>query len=285
MEPRAYSSSPIGTNFLLVGGGLTRGEILFDAAIPLTDVQTNLGLATVGYGRTFALGSRQALVTVAAPYAWGHVEGMVEEEAQRVSRSGFGDLRLKTSVNLVGPRAMSVEEFRKAPRQTVLGASLTMQAPVGEYDGTKLINLGTNRWAFKPEAGVSVPVGRWYLDAYAGVWFFTNNSDFFPGGATRRQDPIVALQAHASYTFQNRAWLAMDTTWYTGGVATVDSGPPSSRQNNTRVGATFSFPITARQSLKFAANTGASTRIGSDFDTYLVAWQLTWFDRARAPAP
>jgi hypothetical protein len=285
MEPRAYSPSPIGTNFLAIIGGLTRGEVLFDPTVPITDTEAELGLATLGYGRTFGLAGRQGLVAVAVPYGWGHVEGLVQEEARYIRRAGFGDLRVKASLNLIGPRAMSVEEFRKAPRRAILGVSFAIQAPVGEYYPEKLINLGTNRWAFKPEIGVSVPAGRWYLDAYAGAWFFETNERFYPGYATKRQDPLVALQAHASYTFKSRAWVAIDATWYGGGEATVDSNPPSTRQSNSRLGATFSVPLAARHSLKLAVSSGVSTRTGSDFDTVLVGWQHTWFDRPGGRRP
>ena len=285
MEPRAYSPSPVGTNFLAVAVGDTRGEILFDPSIPVTDVEASLLHATVGYGRSFAIGGRQAVFLGALPYIRGDVEGQVLEQSRKVERSGFGDARLKLSLQIAGPGALTPQEFASAPRKAIVGASLTVPAPTGEYDGTKLINLGTNRWAFKPEVGVSVPVGRWYLDAYAGVWFFTSNDDFFPGGAVRRQDPLGALQAHGSYTFRSRAWIALNATWYGGGESTVDGGPPSTRQSNTRLGATVSLPLPRRQSLKFAASTGASTRTGSDFDTYVVAWQLTWFDRPSKSEP
>ena len=279
MEPRAYSPSPVGTNFVALIAGETRGAVLFDPTVPITDASAEWGIATLGYGRTFGLGGRQGLVVVAVPYAWGWASGLVQEESRYVRRAGFGDLRIKASLNLVGPKAMSVEEFRKAPRKTIFGMSLAVQAPIGEYDGTKLINLGTNRWAIKPEVGVSIPAGRWYLDAYAGAWFFAANDDFYPGGATKRQDPLVNLQAHASYTFENRAWFAIDATWYGGGESTVDSGAPSTRQSNSRIGGTVSLPITKRQSLKLAASTGTTTRTGTDFDTFLVAWQIIWFDR------
>jgi hypothetical protein len=144
-------------------------------------------------------------------------------------------------------------------------------AASGEYDNTKLINLGTNRWSIKPEVGVSVPVGRWFLDAYAGAWFFTDNDEFYPGEVTRSQDPITTLQAHAGYTFRWRGWIAFDATWYGGGSSTSDDGPPSERLSNSRYGATLAIPITPRQSLKIGASTGASTRVGSDFDSVAVA--------------
>ena len=89
-----------------------------------------------------------------------------------------------------------------------------MTAPSGQYNSAKLINLGTNRWSFKPEVGVSVPTGRWEFDGYVGVWLFARNNDFFPGGRTRSQDPLIALQGHASYTIRPRLWLAVDATWY-----------------------------------------------------------------------
>ena len=261
-----------------MAAGNTKGEVLFDPTVPVTDVEANLNLATAGYARTIGIGGRQGLVGIGFAYALGDIEGEVFEETQRVERSGLADLRLRMSVNFVGPPAMTREEFAKAPRKTILGGSLTIQPPTGQYDGTKLINLGTNRWAFKPEVGISVPVGRWFLDAYVGVWLFTNNEDFFPGEATRRQDPLTTAQAHAGYTFASRAWFALNATWYGGGASTIDAGSPSERQSNTRVGGTFSMPLTPRQSIKFAASTGVSARTGSDFDTYLVGWQFAWFD-------
>lgn len=281
LEPRAYSPSPVGTNFFALVAGASSGSILFDPAVPITDASASLRVVTLGYGRSFALGSRQGLVTIAVPYAWGHAEGVVGEDSRRVSRSGFADLRVKASVNVLGPEAMRAEEFRSAPRRTVVGISLAVQAPTGEYDRTKLINLGNDRLALKPEIGVSVPIGRWYLDAYAGAWFFQTSDRYYPGTATRRQDPLWVVQMHGSYTFPSRAWFAVDATWYGGGASTIDSNPPSARQDNSRVGATFSLPVSARQSLKFAASTGASARTGTDFDAFLVGWQITWFDRPR----
>jgi len=106
-----------------------------------------------------------------------------------------------------------------------------------------------------------------------------------PGDATRRQDPLASVQGHASYTFKSRAWVAFDATWYGGGESTVDCGEPSARQSSTRFGGTVSIPIAPRQSIKIAASTGASARTGSDFNTALLAWQLTWFDRPPARQP
>ena len=285
LEPRAYSASPIGANFLLAAAGRSNGDVLFDPTVPLTDVRAGLNSTTLGAGRTFNLGGRLALATVALPYVWGTISGKVAEQAQSVTRSGLADARAKLSVNLIGGAALTPAAFVKAPRRTIIGASLTVAAPIGQYYADKLINIGTNRWAFKPEVGLSYPVGRWQLDAAAGVWLFTANDRFYPGGATRAQDPLVAIQTHASYNVTRRGWVAVDATWYAGANVHVNDGAPGSGQNNARVGATLSLPIAASQSLKVSASTGASTLTGSDFTTVGVAWQYLWLDRPKSSRP
>ena len=159
----------------------------------------------------------------------------------------------------------------------LVGASLTISAPTGQYDPARLINLGTNRWAFKPEIGVSVPWKGFNFDAYAGVVFFTQNPDFYPGGRTRQQDPLGTVQLHVSHTFQPGLWLAVDGTWYGGGAVSVNGGAKSQRLANSRVGATLSVPLSRNQSVKIAYSRGASVRVGSNFESVGAAWQIRWF--------
>jgi hypothetical protein len=278
LEPRAYSASPIGLNFVLVGFGRSSGSVLFDPTVEITDVEATLNSPVVGVGRTFGLFGRQGLVTAGLPYVWGDVSGNVAEQNRSITRSGLADLRAKFSINLRGNPAMSPAEFAKLKKPAFLvGSSLTVIAPTGQYDPTKLVNIGTNRWAFKPEIGISYPIKKFYLDAYLGVWLFTHNADFFPGGKDRQQDPVTSLQGHVSYTFRPHLWLAADVTWYRGGATSVDNGPSSIPQNNSRAGVTLSLPLSKRQSVKLAFSDGTTSRVGSDFKTLSVAWQFAWF--------
>ena len=279
LEPKAYSASPVGAAFLVVGLARSTGSVLTDPTLPLTDIEAKINGVPVAAGYTFGLFGRLALVTAAVPYGWGEVSGLVGEEARSVTRSGLTDARAKLSINLVGNPAMGLREFAKAPRRAIVGTSLTVTAPTGQYDRNKLINLGTNRWGFKPEVGVAVPKGRWDFDAYLGVWLFTDNDDFYPGGRRRSQDQVVALQGHASYTFRPRLWAAVDATWYQGGGATVDEGEPAGSMNNSRLGATVSFPMSRQQSLKFSYSSGVSVRTGTNFRTLSVGWQWLRFTR------
>jgi hypothetical protein len=282
LEPRAYSASPIGTTFLVAGIVRSSGDVIFDPSIPVTDVSAEVYGATVGIGRTFDAAGRLGQLAAVLPYSWGEVEGRVQEQTGRVTRSGAADMRVRLALNLWGSPALSPREFaRRSNRGTVIGASVTVSAPIGEYDPTKLINLGTNRWAFKPEVGVSHPAGRWDFEAYAGAWFFTENPTFFPGQVRRSQDFIGGVQGHVSYTLRPRAWVAGDLTWYAGGATSVDDGPAIGRQNNTRYGVTFAWPVGRSQSIKVAYTAGAVVRAGADFRTVAVAWQVFWIDRPR----
>ena len=281
LEPHAYSASPVGLNFFVLSFGYSTGSVLFDPTVPISNVKANLNIPGAGYGRTFGLFGRQALVTVGLPYVWGDVSGDVAEQHHSIRRSGLADVRMKLSVNLRGNPARSRAEFAKLRKRSfIVGTSVAVSTPTGQYDPVKLINIGTNRWAFKPEIGISYPFKkRLDLDLYFGAWLFTQNADYFPGNTLRQQDPVIALQGHVSYTFRPRLWVAGDITWYRGGAATVDQGPPMGEQNNSRAGLTFSTPLGGKQSLKLAYAAGTTARIGSDFKTIIVSWQYSWFDR------
>jgi Putative MetA-pathway of phenol degradation len=276
LEPRAYSAAPVGTTFLVLAAGRSSGAVFTDPSVAFDDVHATLGAITAGVGHTFDLFTRTALVVATVPYARGTASGSIQETAREATRIGWVDPRVKLAVNLRGGRALRPRDFVKAPRSMIVGVSVTTVLPLGQYHGDRLVNLGSNRWAFKPEAGLSVPAGRWTLDAYGGVWLFSANDDYLPGGVRREQDPVVALQGHVSYTVRPRLWAAFNATWYSGGATSVAGVERPDLQRNSRVGATLSFPLGASQSLKVSYSTGATTRVGGDFETIACAWQMVW---------
>jgi hypothetical protein len=276
MEPKAYSASPIGANFLVTSVTRSSGSVISDGTLPISDVKANVNGLAFGYGHSFNLFGDLGLITIAIPVASATVKGQVFEQTDEVTRTGLSDIRIKLSVNLIGNPAMTPREFASARRRTIVGTSVTMIAPAGQYDPTRLVNLGANRWALKPEVGVSVPRGRWDLDAYLGVWLFGTNPKFFPGGSRRTQDSMLAFQGHASYTLRPRFWIAVNGTWYRGGSSRVSDGDSSPPLNNSRLGATVSFPIGVRHSIKAAYGSGVIVRKGSDFRTVTIGWQVLW---------
>ncbi|HEU4767785.1 MAG TPA: transporter, partial [Pyrinomonadaceae bacterium] len=226
--------------------------------------------------RTFNLAGRQANVAVLAPYIWGTAKGTVFEDNVSVRRSGGGDLRLRFSALLAGGEAMKPKEFATRKPGLIVGTSLSIIAPTGQYDPARLVNPGSNRWAFKPEVGISKPRGRWTLEMMAGTWLFTPNRDFL-AGARREQKPLLSLQAHVIYTLRPRMWLSVDGTYFTGGRTKTNDVLNEDRQRNTRIGATFSFPLTRRQSIKLAWAKGVTTRVGGDLNMFAAGWQYAWF--------
>jgi hypothetical protein len=277
LEPRAYSPSPIGTTFVIGGFGKSEGGILFDQSVDVDNVEADLWIATPGFGYTFGLAGRQARLLAVFPIAWGTIAGDVGAQPQSQDLAGLADPRIKLSVGLKGAPALAVAEFARAPRGLATGASVTVMPPLGQYNSGQLVNLGYHRWAFKPEVGFSYPAGRWTMDGSAGVWLFTTNESYFPGNARKEQDPVVALQGHVSYALPRRAWFAINGTWFGGGETRVDRALNPDEQRNVRMGATLSIPIMRQQSLKFIYSTGATTRRGSDFNTFNVTWQLVTF--------
>jgi hypothetical protein len=276
MEPGAYSRAPVGTNFVLVAYAYQEGDVLLDAALPLRDVSVKLHSGSIGYGRTFGLIGRQANVAFFMPYVHGKASGTVFEDNVEARRSGLADFRARFAMNIIGSPAMKPQEFAKAPRKTTIGASVTVIAPSGQYDPNRLVNLGSNRWSFKPEIGLSKPAGRWTFEVAGGAWLYTTNKDFF-GGVRRSQGALLSLQGHVLYTFRPRMWLAGGGTYFRGGRTRVNGVLNDDSRNNSRYGATFSYPLTKSQSLKFAFSRGLTARFGGSLTSIGVAWQYAWF--------
>jgi hypothetical protein len=276
MEPRAYSPAPTGTQFVLLSYGYQSGDVLLDSSLPLKDVSIKFNAVSVGYGRTFNLMGRQANVAVLFPYIWGDARGTVLEDQVNVRRSGGGDIRMRFSTLLMGGESRSAKEFAQRKPSTIIGASVSLILPTGQYDPARLVNPGSNRWAFKPEMGVSKPKGRWTFEANAGAWLFTSNENFL-GTSRREQKPMASFQGGIIYTLRPRMWLSGNATFYTGGSTVLNGTANEDRQRNARIGATFSLPLNQRQSLKVAWAKGVTTRIGGNLNTIAVAWQYAWF--------
>jgi hypothetical protein len=178
-------------------------------------------------------------------------------------------------MNLKGSPALNPREFAAYKRKTVVGTSLTVIAPTGQYDPHRLVTLSSNRWAFKPKLGLSKPKGRWTMEVAGGVWMFTANKNFF-GGSRREQKPLLSFQGDLIYTLRPRMWVSINATYLTGGQTTINGVVNADRRRNSRVGATLSLPLHQRQSIKVAWAKGLTTRFGGDMNSIAVGWQYTW---------
>jgi hypothetical protein len=275
LEPRTYSNIPVGLNFLIAGYGYSVGGVVTDPSFPLEDGDVQIHSTVLAYARAVDVWGTSGKFDVVLPFAW--VSGTATFRGQPRERevSGLADPRFRFSVNLYGAPALSLQEFADYKQDLIIGASLQVSAPLGQYDSSKLLNIGTNRWSIKPELGVSKALGPLTLELDAGVTFYTNNDDFL-NGMTLEQDPIYAVQGHLIYNFGAGVWGALDATYYTGGRTTVDGVKGDNVQENTRLGLTVALPVNRHNSIKLYASTGVFARTGSNFNTGGIVWQFRW---------
>ena len=275
LEPGAYWPLPTSLNIVTVVNSFNSGDLAFDPSAPIDEASALINTTALALMRTFNLAGRSASASLMLPVVAGHIEGLYLGEPAEVGRFGLGDPRLKLAMNLYGAPAMTPKEFASYRQGRILGLSLIVASPLGQYDSTKLINIGTNRWSFKPELGVSTTRGNWVLEGMAGVWLFTDNTDFL-GARTREQDPIVATQIHVTYKFTRSMWLAGDANYFTGGRTTIGGKENLDLQRNSRIGATFSRALNRQQAIRMSVSRGAYTTIGADFTSIAASYTYAW---------
>ena len=278
LEPRAYWITPKASNAVYFGYSHFHGEVVFHPLLPFENVDARLNSTFLGYYRAIDFFGRSANVTLTMPYVWGTQEGLFLGEFHRVRPSGLADIQFRFSANLLGARTMTVPEFlefREDPK-TIVGASIRIEAPTGKYDPDRLINVGNNRWAFKPQVGLTQPIlKRFLIEAAFGVWLFTDNDEFLVD-QTWSQDPLWSGEFHFVWRFRPALWAAFDVNYFYGGRATLGEEQLPTIQGNSRLGATLSVPIRSGHSLRFAAGSGIVVRHGDNLNFFSITYQYGW---------
>lgn len=282
LEPRAYWVGPVGINSAIVGYSYSTGDNVTDPTLPLSNVRSTYQSLMAGYYRIFGFFGRSANFTVSGPYLTGESKGELDGMPIDRQLSGLADPSFRVSVNLKGGPTMGAtefQEFRRNPK-TLVGVSVRVQPPLGQYDPNRLINPGTNRWAVKPQLGVVVPARpRWLLELYAGGWFFSDNKDFV--GSTRHQAPLGTGEFYLIRRFRPGFWASLDTTFFYGGRISTDGGAQTDLQQNTRIGGTIVIPVQGSHVLKISYSTGLSVRSGGDYEAIAVGYQYIWRSKTK----
>lgn len=276
LEPRSYAALPTNLNAIAVLAGVSNGNVLLDASLPIQNSKITAYSFGLGYLHTFDLAGKLARIVVSEPFVNINGNAQINGVDKSAVRSGFGDTRIRFGINLIGSPPLDKKQFSKYSEETVVGISLITSIPTGLYYPSKLINAGSNRWGFKPEVGISKKISRIYLEAYAGAWFYTHNNEYL-GNHTLSQKPIRSLQAHACYYFKNRMWISIDGNWFAGGKTLIDNTPSGNDFDNWRAGAAWSVPVAKGQSLQLQFNKGAFTNRGYNYSAVSLAYQYVFF--------
>ena len=282
-EPRAYSASPVDTSYAVVTYTNSKGSVSLDPSLPLSDVHASIGTIGFSFTHTFRLGRRTGSWAIALPYVSGNATGTAHGMPGSLTRDGFPDARARLGINLLG-RALTPAEFARRKPSTTFGVSATLVAPTGTYDPARLINIGSNRWSLRPEIGLEQPMGKWFADFAAAIWFFGRNADYF-GGQMLEQAPLTIYQVHTGYNFRPGQWLAVDWNRYTGGATSANSAPAINELANSRYGFAFSQPIGPGFSAKLAWSHWLTGQYGQNFSTVGLQLQYRWFREGTPGSP
>jgi hypothetical protein len=274
LEPRAFANTPVGLNFLIGGYAYSKGGVGTDPSVPIEHAQIRLNSAVLAYVRTLDLWGRSGKLDIILPYTWASGSAKFAGQSQTREVSGLGDPRLRFSMLFYGAPALSLDEFQDYKPDIIIGGSFEVTPPLGQYDSDKLLNIGTNRWSFKPELGISKTLGPLTLELSTGVRFYTDNNDFLDG-KTLQLSPVYSVQGHLIYSFTPGIWLGLDGLYYTGARGTID-GRKGESLENVRVGLTLALPINRHNSVKLYGTTNVYTKTGADADVVGIAWQFRW---------
>ncbi len=276
LEPRIYANLPKSMNALAFVYGYASGNVVTDPALPIADFKITSHNLGVGYVRTFGIANKLSRIQVTLPYTDMAGKLKINGRDTTGARSGFGDMRVRFGINLLGSPAMDKKDFRRYQQKTIVGVSLVTSVPVGLYYSDKRINLGTHRWAFKPEAGISRRFKRFYAEGYVGVWLYTNNNKYLVD-KVQEQKPVFSVQGHVCYYFKNQMWIGINGNWFNGGQTTVNKVAAGDLKDNWRVGAIWAVPFAKYHSIKLQAHTGAFTASGLDYNIVAISYQYVFF--------
>jgi hypothetical protein len=274
-QPRTYSITPVGVNYVGLGYGFSSGNVLLDPSIPIEDLDANLHILFARYTRSLSLFNRATKLKVLLPWSSGDWKGIVDGELGRRKDRGFGDVRFALETVLFGGRAMAKADLSDFKPRTVGGARVLVIVPTGDYDSQELVNLGSNRWTFIPEVGLAQTLGPWTLEGAASAWFFAVNDDFLEGNKLK-QNPLFVAKIHIVRTYRRGIWWVIGVGYGYGGRSNVNGVPRATLQQNLRLTAGLTYPVTARSGVSLALTSGRNAGAGSDFDGVALAYQTAF---------
>ncbi|UTF61870.1 transporter [Gilvimarinus sp. DA14] len=277
LAPRAYWPAPDGTNVVVLSYQHSQGNVLADASTPITGAEAKLDFLSLTYQRTFNLLGRTGNLQLNTPFVSGEAHADINNEFKRRSITAAADPRARLAINLVGAPSMDRDDFRLlvANPELIVGASMLVSIPTGEYDGDRLFNAGSNRWAVKPALGAILPLdNRWLLEGEIGAWFYQDNDDF--SGQTRSQEPLLSSEFHLVHVLQSGTWISFDINWYQGGAAQVGAGPKQTELKNSRAGLTFLKPLAKQHAIRGAYSTAVESTIAGQFDSLSLSYMYIW---------
>jgi hypothetical protein len=280
LEPRRWGHLPVGGNFAGAGYAYTNADIAFDPVLLIEEVGLEKHTFPLKYIRSFELAGKSARVDWLQAYQDARWNGLLDGVPTQVARSGWSDMALRFAVNIIGAPPLSGADFAEyraiTDRETIVGMGLVVQVPTGHYLDDKLLNLGTNRFTFRPQLGVVHNRDKWSMEVTAASWIYTDNDEFF-GGNYLEQDPFYTIQGHINYTFRPGLWASVGIGYGLGGKSTVNGIRKDDPRDSLIWGLSFGYPVTKYAGVKIAyLSQRTQTSVGANSDTLAAALSVLW---------
>ncbi len=275
-DPHTYDNAPIDVNQIELAYAYGHANASIDTSLVVTGASFGLNQGTVDYTRYFGLADHLAWVKAGVPLAG--LAGSVAGTQISGSVVGDGDSAYEVAMLLKGGPALTVAQFENYKPTTTLGLSLTVTAPTGLYRPNKILNLGADRWAFRPEIALSCPFGqeqRWQLDVYGNADFYTDSTSYH-GHQILRQQPLPGLEAHISYSFNGSVWLSLDTRYSARGVTSVNGVDQNDSQQNFTLGNELNVSLNPQNSLIFEFAKALLHHNGPANTGFAVKYDYSW---------
>ena len=275
-DARTYDNTPVDVNQLELDYAYARSNASIDTSLIIAGAQLNLNQGTIEYTRYFSFFHRVAWFEAAVPLAG--LNGSVNGTRIQASRTGAGDSSYEVATLLKGGPALSVAQFADYKPTTTVGVSLTITAPTGLYNGNKVLNLGSDRWSFKPEIGISHPFGskqKWVIDGYASAYFFTDNTSYH-GVEILRQQPLPGFEGHISYSLTDNLWVSLDTRYSFRGDTLINDTDQNNPQQNFILGSEVNVSVNSRTQLVFKFAKAVVHQNGPAYTGFSVEYIYSW---------
>jgi len=275
-DPRNYENTPVGLNQVELAYSYVHANASLDTSVIVAGARFNLNQGTIDYTRYFGFLHRMFWVEATLPLAG--LSGSVSGTNLQGSVSGAGDSSYQLAALLKGGPALSFEQFKNYEPTTTLGVSFTMTAPTGLYNVNKILNLGTNRWSFKPEIAWSHPFGpekKWEFDAYANAYFYTSNTSYH-GANILRQEPLPGFEGHISYSLTDSVWASLDTRYSFGGSTLINGLNQNDTQQNFIIGSELNVSLNLHSSLTFEFAKVLAHQNGAAYTGFAVKYDYNW---------
>ncbi|MPZ57628.1 MAG: transporter [Rhizobiales bacterium] len=254
---RDWVNVPIDVNLLFAYYTHVKSDTSISSNLPITGLVVDADIAVLRYARTFDLFGKVGAVQVVVPYAWGRAS--LQGVPFGRSQDGVGDITSIFVANIFGGPALTAKQFAQWQPEPYLTASFWVTAPTGRYNPRSPLNIGTNRWAFKPQLSYGYWSGPGLLAVNAYVQFFTDNDEHLVT-RTLKQDPLWHLEAHYSYSFTPKFWAAASLFYDHGAGTTIHGVDQNNWQSTLSLGASASYSFTPATSLSLSYSAAVAKR-------------------------